>query len=381
MKKAKSLRLRITLFNTIALSIACLCLTLLLNISAYQMADVIQTIPLTPATSATELTFAQFASDQIPATATFLAAKNVFSLQSITFMFLIIGSGSLLTYYICGRALRPLAQLNELIQSRTVHNLNQTVEIPTTYHEVAQLNASLNQLSSELGAAFARQQRFSLNAAHELRTPLAILKTKVEVFQKRHDHSLAESDQFLSTLGTNIDRLSQVVASILELSQIDALDCDDPVELRGLIAEIVDELRIIAANNVISCHIIGDHELYIMGNEQLMYQACYNLIENAIKYNVPNGAITITLKAGTDYHEIQISDTGIGIPQSAYDLIFEPFYRVEQSRSRQKGGAGLGLATVKQIISCHQGTISLKPHYPRGTTFNVTLPAFKIDSE
>lgn len=367
------IRLRLTVLSVLLLTLCCVGLTVTLNVSAKRMADVIESTPVVPATEMGAVA----AVPSVPMTT--LAptehtqkARDQFQYQSILYMALVIVAGGGLTYYMTGKALRPLQELSGQMKNRTVHNLSEELTVPESRDELTDLTVSFNQMSRKLDEAFAMQKRFSQSAAHELRTPLTVLKTKVDVFQKKAEHTPEEYEKLLSVLTTHTDRLAALVKDLLDLTNMDALDCEESIDLSALLTQVVQELKPLASDKQVAISMEGA-EKEIRGNSSLLHRAFYNLIENGIKYNVENGAVNITVSDENHHGRVVIADTGIGVPEDAQALIFEPFYRVDKSRSRQMGGAGLGLATVKVIVEKHGGTIQVSTPASGGTQFEIIL--------
>lgn len=378
MLKKMPIRLRLTILSVLLLISCCVCLTLILNLSANQMANVIEATPISPATQigadGLPIESESIAMGTMPATSPegSQTARKLFLYQSIAYMVLVVVVGGALTYYISGKALRPLSELSDQMKKRTVHTLSENLPIPESHDEIADLTISLNQMSAKLDDSFAMQKRFSQSAAHELRTPLTVLKAKVDVFKKKTDHTPEEYDKLLSVITTHTNRLSNLVTDLLDLSNMDALDYHETINVKTLLIEVVEELSALAEKHTISVRVSGIEQT-LTGNLSLLYRAFYNLVENAINYNHENGTVDITLSSLDEYTIITIKDSGIGIPIEMQNLIFEPFFRVDKSRSRQMGGAGLGLATVKSIIDKHNGTITLSDNLDGGTIFKITL--------
>lgn len=366
-------RLRLTALSVLLLTICCVGLTIILNFSANHMADVIEATPVMPATEVGE----DAPIPQVKITSSMPSketqvARNQFQSQSILYMLLVIVAGGTLTYYMTGKALQPLQELSSQMKNRTVHNLSEKLAVPQSHDEIADLTVSFNQMSSKLDEAFAMQKRFSQSAAHELRTPLTVLKTKIDVFKKKEKHMPEEYDKLLSVITTHTDRLAELVKDLLDLINMDALDCGESIALKILLSEIMQELTPLAAKKRIVMSVEGI-EKKVAGNKSLLHHAFYNLVENAIKYNVENGTVKITVSDKENHGCVVVKDTGIGISSESQALIFEPFYRVDKSRSRQMGGAGLGLATVKAIIEKHNGSIQVFSTLNNGTSFKILL--------
>ena len=375
MLKKLPIRARLTALSILAITACCIGLTIILNFSANRMADVIEAIPLTPATKVTEETTMWVQAPSIGISTTSIdsrIARTHFLYQSILYMVLIVAIGGGLTYYITGKALMPLRELSHQMKNRTVHNLSEDLPVPEIHDEIADLTISFNQMSSKLEEAFVMQKRFSQSAAHELRTPLTVLKTKVDVFKMKKEHTSEEYNNLLSVITTHTNRLSELVKDLLDMTNMEVLICDEQIELNALLQDVVEELIPLTKEKNISINVYGASKS-IVGNQSLLHRAFYNLIENAIKYNTENGTVDISIDDATDHAVITITDTGIGIPKDLEELIFEPFFRVDKSRSRQMGGAGLGLSTVKTIIEKHHGVISVSENEPTGSRFTIQL--------
>ncbi|MEG2175757.1 MAG: HAMP domain-containing sensor histidine kinase [Oscillibacter sp.] len=375
MLKKMPLRLRLTVLSVLLLAVCCVGLTAILNLSANHMANVIEATVLTPAQTVPSEETAGFPAlgiaPSLPASGV-QAARSQFLYQSVFFLLFVVALGGVLIYWLSGKALAPLGELSAQMQNRTVHNLSQALPVPESHDEIADLTQSFNEMSLKLEAAFAMQKRFSQSAAHELRTPLTVLKTKVDVFQKKSAHSPAEYDQLLTVLVTHTNRLADLVQELLTLTNMDALPQNEVVALYAVLGEVAEELSGLAGEKHIALTVDGEAQT-VAGNRSLLHRALYNLVENAIKYNVPGGSVALRLSAAGGHSVITVADSGIGIPPEARALIFEPFYRVDKSRSRQMGGAGLGLSLVKSIVQQHGGTVTLGDNPGGGTLFEIIL--------
>lgn len=378
MMKKMSIRLRLTILSIFLLIFCCIGLTVILNYSANRMADVIEAVPVTPAvefgakiTPSMQVTTAIDMETLMPSE-TSQAARNRFLYQSFAYAGMIIVLGGVLTYYVSGKALRPLQELSAQMKNRTVHNLSQELPLPQSKDEIADLTRSFNEMSGKLDEAFAMQKRFAQSAAHELRTPLAVIKTKVDVFEKKQIHTPEEYHKLVTVITTYINRLSDLVKDLLNLSNMDALDCDEQIELKKMLFDVVHELSSLAAEKKLAITMEGI-EKEIVGNKSLLHRAFYNLIENAIKYNVEGGTVRISVMTNENQVTIAVSDSGIGIPSELGEQIFEPFFRVDKSRSRQMGGAGLGLPMVKAVVDKHHGILKWSENPGGGSVFTITL--------
>lgn len=377
MLKKVPIRLRLTILSMLLLAVCCVILTLILNFSANQMANTIEAAPVLPAAQMGENNLpAEFGSatmEMVPVqSANSRQARLQFLYQSIVYMAAVVLTGGGLTYYISGKALQPLYEFNRQMKNRTQHNLSERLPIPESHDEIADLTCSFNEMSCKLDEAFEAQKRFAQSAAHELRTPLTVLKTKVDVFGKKPAHTAEEYDMLLSVIAKHTNRLSELVIDLLELTNIDALDCSDRIEVKTMLHHISQELSDFTKAQNITVTICGEEQT-VCGSKSLLHRAFYNLIENAVKYNTPNGQIEMLVSSDESHTVITIADTGIGIPAELQKHIFEPFFRVDKSRSRQMGGAGLGLATVKSIIEKHGGEVTVSDNTGGGTVFKILL--------
>ncbi|KOP70251.1 histidine kinase [Lysinibacillus sp. FJAT-14745] len=378
MFKKMPIRLRLTAMMVILLTICCVGLTLVLNFSAGIMATKIDAVSVLPAQ---EIGKDSNVIDnfQTPSTDMMLTpsedaqnARTDFQFESIFYMLLIIVCGGAVTYYVSGKVLKPLDTLNSQIKNRTVHNLSETMDIPPTNDEIAELTHSFNEMTDKLNDVFMMQSRFSANAAHELQTPLAVLKTKVDVFKKKHTHSTEEYDALISVFEKQTQRLSELVRSLLDMTNMNDGFANETICVKDVLEDIVSELSHIADKKNVKLFLDCD-ESVVHGNTDLFYQALYNIVENGIKYNIDGGMVIISVKMKNKQVIVDIKDTGIGIPDEEKRNIFEPFYRVDKSRSRELGGSGLGLSIVQSIINKHNGKITVTDNENGGTWFKITL--------
>lgn len=372
MKKC-SLQFRLTLISVLLLLVCCLGLTAVLNRAAWNMADTIEAVTVTPAMTAEDGN----ASDAVPIvpiapSATSRKARSLFLCQSWLYMLLIVAAGGLTTWFVTGKALRPLKELSREMENRTAETLSRELPVPESGDEVASLTRSFNDMSRKLGESFSAQKRFAQSAAHELRTPLTVLKAKVDVFSKRPVHTREEYDGLLQLISRQTNRMTDLVQDLLGLTNLHELPCNQQVPLFPLLTEVVQELTPLAAEHKVSLSLKG-REGSAAGNANLLHRVFANLAENAVKYNIPGGTVEISVDMERDYAVIRVSDTGPGIPEEQKALIFEPFYRVDKSRSRQMGGAGLGLTTVKAIVDKHGGAITAEDAPGGGSVFTVHL--------
>lgn len=289
MRHSLSLRLRVTLVCGVLLAVCCLLLTLSHNYYAYEMADAIEAIPLQPSQPVEKEPGAMV--ELMPGQVT-VPAREAFRVQSLVAMGVIVAAGCLMVYWLTGKALAPLHQLDEQIRSRTAADLSRPLPVPTSGDEVAGLTVSFNQMSQNLGEVFEQQKRFSQCAAHELRTPLAVLKTRMALFRKKGLCATPETEQLLDTLEDQTQRLSDLVNDLLALSNLDDLECTETIDAARLLSDAVENLAQTAQLHAVSLQ-LQTQPGAVRGNRVLLERAFSNLIENAIKYNRPSGAVTI----------------------------------------------------------------------------------------
>lgn len=372
--KAISLRARLTALSVLLLALCCMGLTLALNFSAYDMAGEIEATAVQPALPADSGAVPPVPEQTDVGHSLTLSvpsqqARTAFSKTSLLYMLLIIAAGGGLTYVLVGRALKPLKRLSEHMKTCTAGDLSRQLPLPQPRDEIAELTDAFNQMTGKLDQSFAMQRRFAQSAAHELRTPLTVLRTKLEVFQKRTGRSREEYDRLLETVAAQTGRLSELVKELLELAELDREMEQGPVALLGLLEQVRRELAPLAEEHQIELTVEGEEQT-VTGNRTLLARVFFNLLENAVKYNRPGGSVHAALSPGG---VVTVSDTGPGVPEELRELIFEPFYRVDKSRSRQMGGAGLGLSTVKAIVERHGGSVEVDEAPEGGCRFTVRL--------
>lgn len=300
-------------------------------------------------------------------------AKNTFRIQSILATLLVILSSSALTYFLAGKALTPLRKFNSKMEKIQAQNLSEPLEVPSSEDEIARLTRSFNEMLERLNQAFTMQQQFSANAAHELRTPLAVMQTNLDVLQKRKEPT---PDEYAGTIRMMLEQtghLSHLVNVLLEMTELQTLQRTDEISLSALVEEVICDLTQVADEKGVTL-IQEDGEAALTGSDTLLYRAVYNLVENAIKYNRPDGTVTVDIRTEQDTVILSVTDTGIGISRENWEKIFDPFVRVDKSRSRAMGGAGLGLALVKNIADQHGGTVRVARSSEQGTEIQLTLP-------
>ena len=280
--------------------------------------------------------------------------------------------GGILAYFVSGRALRPLrtfvAQV-EKVQPDNLANMKITEEV---LPEFRQFSDSFNQMLERLDEGFTAQRQFTGNAAHELRTPLALMQAQVELFSAEHPDVLPETADFLRLLREQTERMTQMTRTLLEMCGLQAVPCTDHIELGPMIDEIFADLAPLAEKNNITLERDGDGVM--TGSDTLIYRLLFNLTENAIKYNRPGGSVRLSVTPEPEKLLIRVADTGRGIPEHFQRSVFQPFFRVDKSRSREYGGVGLGLSLVWEIVKLHGGTVCVENSSEAGTTVAVSLP-------
>lgn len=373
MFKKISLQWRLTLLSSLLITICCIGLTVTLNISAFKMVDMIDAIELQPAISTDEYTPKIVEPSSNTASQSTKEAKQIYLMDSVLYTIIAVFVGGFLTYYVSGKALQPVRALNEQVKNINTHNLNESLKVPPTNDELAELTVSFNEMTDKLAESFAIQKRFSADAAHELHTPLAVLQTKLDVFRKKKEHTPGEYEALTTTFQKQVNRLRGLVTELLDIANMEHKPEKQEVSLTKMFDGICKELSDMAKSANISIA-YDKADICVCGDYSLLYRAFYNLIENAIKYNVPGGSVEISSEFKDNNTIITIADTGIGIPDSMKEQIFEPFYRVDKSRSREMGGAGLGLSMVDSIIKKHNGTITVLDNGGKGSCFTVILP-------
>ena len=308
--------------------------------------------------------------------------------DALGILLFVIVAGSCVAYFLIGHYTKPVQQLSAHMKEISPNTLSDSIEIEGGGEEIQELVKSFNQMTEQLDEAFAMQRRFSASAAHELRTPIAVLRTKLDVFKKkkREQH---EYDELVTTMETYIDRLSSIITDLLEFAETSELGEVEDVSLDSVIKTVVDDLESVAQNNMVNVQIDiqpkaqSEAQAFIVkGNTNLLYRALYNLVENAIRYNNEEGSVNITLETRGQEGVIIIADTGVGIAPEQRELIFEPFYRVNKSRSREFGGAGIGLSLVKTILKRHGASITVSENNPQGSVFTIRIPLVDaVDSD
>lgn len=377
-----SLQWRLTLVITFLVTVTCILMYFFISHSAVtgidNLEDYIVQINET-SFAASPITFHVDPETLFPELSNQIAdTKSHFQILSIFATVLIILLSSICTYFITRQALSPLRSLSCRICETEVQNLSEPLKIPGTNDEISQLTRSFNAMLQRLNEAFTTQKQFSASAAHELRTPLAVMQTNLEVFSRKKEPELQEYRQILNMIQKQTERLSHLVEMLLDLTGVQSVERSEKISLAELTDEVFCDLASVAEQKDIQL-IQEEGDCIITGSYLLIYRAVYNLVENAIKYNQPSGTVTVSVHTtvNSEYAVMEIHDTGIGISSENQEKIFSPFFRVDKSRSRAMGGAGLGLALVSEIVQQHQGIIKVKKSTAEGTIIEMFLPISK----
>lgn len=281
--------------------------------------------------------------------------------------------GGVVTYFISGHALRPIREFSDKIEKVQAQNLSDSRIEENNVKELNQLGISYNKMLERLSEAFEIQRQFTANAAHELRTPLALMQVQLDLYNSAsHPGNDADTLQTIKMVTEQNDKLNRMVKTLLDMSELQTVGRDDKIILDAIVEEVLADLEPLAVEKNIK--LIGKCEDSTMiGSDILIYRLVYNLVENAIKYNHPLGQVTVTAYQRNKHVYLSVEDTGSGIPKELRERVFEPFFRVDKSRSRELGGVGLGLAFVREIVRVHDGSICIKSGKTGGTIFEVTF--------
>lgn len=281
--------------------------------------------------------------------------------------------GGVVTYFISGHALRPIKEFSDKIEEVQAQNLSDSRIEENNVKELNKLGISYNNMLERLSDAFEIQRQFTANAAHELRTPLALMQVQLDLYNSAtHPGNDADTLQTIKMVTEQNDKLNRMVKTLLDMSELQTVGRDDKIILDAIVEEVLADLEPLAVEKNIK--LIGKCEdATMIGSDILIYRLVYNLVENAIKYNHPLGQVTVTAYQRNKHVYLSVEDTGSGIPKELRERVFEPFFRVDKSRSRELGGVGLGLALVREIVRVHDGSICIKSGKTGGTIFEVTF--------
>ena len=376
-----SLQLKLTLLLSLLMIVSCVLMYFFISHSAVSGMDGLQNymIKVDPQDGDSPITFNVDPKALFPQFEQEIQeTKEDFLLRSVIATTIIILLSSVCTYFLTKKTLTPLQKLTSEVSQIQAQNLSTQLAVPNSKDEIAQLTSSFNEMLARLDNAFSTQKQFSANAAHELRTPLAVLQTNLEVFEKKQEPEMVEYQQLFTMIKEQTARLSQLVGTLLDMTNLKSVPRTDQVALEELVDEVFCDLDPVAEKAGISIHFDDsanqDSHTDVTGSYVLLYRAVYNLVENAIKYNRPHGSVSVSVKQENGQAMVLVTDTGIGISPENQKKIFDPFFRVDKSRSRAMGGAGLGLALVDSIAKEHGGTVKVLESSETGSTIALMLP-------
>ena len=395
-----SLQLKLTLLLSLLMIVSCVLMYFFISHSAVSGMDGLQNymIKVDPQDGDSPITFNVDPKALFPQFEQEIQeTKEDFLLRSVIATTIIILLSSVCTYFLTKKTLTPLQKLTSEVSQIQAQNLSTQLAVPNSKDEIAQLTSSFNEMLARLDNAFSTQKQFSANAAHELRTPLAVLQTNLEVFEKKQEPEMVEYRQLFTMIKEQTARLSQLVGTLLDMTNLKSVPRTDQVALEELVDEVFCDLDPVAEKAGISIHFddsssqdwhtdvhtpdasaLNNNIRNITGSYVLLYRAVYNLVENAIKYNRPNGSVTVSVKEKNGQAMILVKDTGIGISPENQKKIFDPFFRVDKSRSRAMGGAGLGLALVDSLAREHGGSVKVLESNEKGSIIALMLPVSSL---
>lgn len=360
--KKLNLRWKLTLLSIITLTIACIALTISVNFSAGRLVSSLEVSKIVPAEEMVE--------GAIPMTPLNASEPHkTFRVESIWMMILVVLAGSAATYLITGLALKPIHGLAEEIKKKNIDNLGEKLALPAVKDELYELSFSFNRMSDNLQRAFLLQKQFSADVAHELRTPIAVMRLKLDIFKLSKDCS-ADVLQMTKVMGMQLDRLSKLIEDLLWFSKDNPIEKKIEISLLTLVSDMIEELFDLADTKQITIRLEGSDRI-IYGEDALLERVFYNIIENAIKYSPEHTEVVIQINEKT----VLICDNGEGISDENKEMIFEPFFRIDKSRNRKIGGNGLGLPICKKILDRHAANISVRNNHPRGSIFEISFPS------
>ena len=378
MSKRISVQWRITILTALLIAAACVSLNLLLFYSGSDSMDALNGFVVEYKTGNQQEMTIEIPQENMQAffsdfSQQVSAEKVRFERMGWCITALVTLLSAVIAYFVSGRALKPLGDFARQTGQINEESLTDTRLSEDTTAEFRQLSRSVNAMLDRLAQSFDLQRQFAGNAAHELRTPLAILQTKLELFAEEHPDMDAETAELVGALLEQLGRLTSLVRTLLEMSNLLSVSRSDYIALAPLADEILADLTPLAQQNGVSLRAKCD-DVCIIGSDALIYRLLFNLVENGIKYNRPGGSVTVSIHQEESMAVLHVSDTGMGIPPEYRDSVFQPFFRIDKSRSRKMGGVGLGLALVREIAVLHGGSVAVESSSDSGTTFGVTLP-------
>lgn len=373
--KKLSLQWRITLMTALLICSTCMAMNWLIGCSGRHYMDSIGanlSTAIDPSEGAVEYFDPSREGLDPNLTIVIYGAQNSFTATNWYITAAVTLLGGILAYFVSGRALRPLRTFVAQVEKVQPNNLADMKITEEVLPEFRQFSDSFNQMLERLDEGFTAQRQFTGNAAHELRTPLALMQAQVELFSAEHPDVLPETADFLRLLREQTERMTQMTRTLLEMCGLQAVPCTDHIELGPMIDEIFADLAPLAEKNNVMLEREGDGTM--TGSDTLIYRLLFNLTENAIKYNRPGGSVRLSVTPEPEKLLIRVSDTGPGIPEHFQRSVFQPFFQVDKSRSREYGGVGLGLSLVWEIVKLHGGTVCVENSSEAGTTVAVSLP-------
>ena len=399
-----SLQWRLTILTTVLITVLCGCLTFFLYKNGVYYIDTLQET-VTDQGTAPEAVYIDIPDNEWDDFAAQFAtkvynSKSDYRNRSLLITAVVALLGGAVTYFVSGRALKPLREFSETVEKVQAQNLADYTIEENKIAELDRLRTSYNKMLMRLSESFETQRQFTGNAAHELRTPLALIQAQLDLYHTtEHPESGAAAEETIQMVTEQNERLSRLVRTLLDMSELQTVARGDKIELQGLIEEVLTDLEPLAQEKNIeliqkdqsssdgrsdgteesllvasvNSNEKPEDELILTGSDILIYRMIYNLVENAIKYNQINGTVTVSAKREKNEVVLTVADTGNGIDESFREQIFEPFFRVDKSRSRELGGVGLGLAMVREIVRAHDGKIEVRGNEQGGTTFEVRM--------
>ena len=379
--KRMSLQWRLTCITTLCIAVICGCLTMFVYKNGVHYIDSLQDVVESQGDEKGNKSDEIFISipddkwDEFADEFSFQVYNNKadYKRNSLIITVLLALLGGVVTYFISGHALRPIREFSDKIEEVQAQNLSDSRIEENNVKELNQLGISYNKMLERLSEAFEIQRQFTANAAHELRTPLALMQVQLDSYNSAsHPGNDADTLQTIKMVTEQNDKLNRMVKTLLDMSELQTVGRDDKIILDAIVEEVLADLEPLAVEKNIK--LIGKCEdATMIGSDILIYRLVYNLVENAIKYNHPLGQVTVTAYQRNKHVCLSVEDTGSGIPKELMERVFEPFFRVDKSRSRELGGVGLGLAFVREIVRVHDGSICIKSGKTGGTIFEVTF--------
>ena len=384
MKKI-SLQWRLTILTTVLITVLCGCLTFFLYKNGVYYIDTLQET-VTDQSAAPEAVYIDIPDNEWDDFAAQFAtkvynSKSDYRNRSLLITVVVALIGGAVTFFVSGRALKPLKEFSETVEKVQAQNLADYTIEENRIAELDRLRTSYNKMLLRLSESFETQRQFTGNAAHELRTPLALIQAQLDLYHTtEHPDSTTVAGETIQMVTEQNERLSKLVRTLLDMSELQTVSRNDRIELHSLIEEVLTDLEPLAQEKKVEliqrsqgAGAKADEELFLTGSDILIYRMLYNLVENAIKYNRENGSVTVSAIKEKNKVILKVSDTGNGIDEAFREQIFEPFFRVDKSRSRELGGVGLGLAMVREVVRVHDGTIEVYTNKHSGTTFEVKM--------